>query len=374
MSSFFPTDYNSIIERINQVDPIQYGRTRNFVDGAVTYLSPYISRGVISVRQVKETILAKGFAPESLEKFLQELTWREYFQRVWQAKGDELFEDIKQPQLNAEHHQMIEALVKATTGINAIDDSIRKFYCTGYLHNHVRMYIASLACNIGRAHWLMPSGWMYAHLLDGDLASNACSWQWVAGTFTNKKYFCNQENINRYTHSDQRNTFLDAATETLPNISIPPELKIIAPWQLETKLPSLPKPNIDVTKPTLIYNSYNLDPLWRKTEDVNRVLLLEPSHFQKFPVSERVIEFILALSKNIEGIQVMVGEVSDLQALQTSSDVAEKVFISKEHPAFTHYPGIKDERDWIYLNVTGYHSSFFSFWKRCVKSAKNSFG
>lgn len=362
----FPTDYASILDRIHQIDPVEYSKTRNFIGGQVTYLSPYISRGVISIKQVQEIILGKGFSPGSIEKFLQELAWREYFQRVWQAKGAALFEDIKQPQTNVVHHQLIEALVNATTGINAIDRSIKEFYNTGYLHNHLRMYIASIACNIGKAHWRMPSSWMYAHLLDGDLASNACSWQWVAGAFASKKYYCNQENINRYTHSDQQNTFLDVDTESLPNASIPDTLKAIMEWKLKTPLLALSKPRIDSTKATLLYNSYNLDPLWREKEDVNRVLLLEPSHFQKFPVSKRVLEFVLALAKNIQGLQVMVGEVSDVEALYENSVEAKKMFISKEHPAFAHYPGMKDERDWLYTHVTGYHSSFFSFWKRCT--------
>ena len=168
----FPTDYGTIVERVNSIDPLQYGKTRNFIDGAVTYLSPYISRGVISVKQVQESVLAKGYPRGAIEKFLQELAWREYFQRVWQAKGDLLFQDLKQPQNDVVHHQMIQALAEAITGIDAIDQSISEFYNTGYLHNHVRMYVASIACNIGSANWLAPAQWMYYHLLDGDLASN----------------------------------------------------------------------------------------------------------------------------------------------------------------------------------------------------------
>ena len=143
----FPTEYHSIIERVNQINPIQYGKTRNFVNGAVTYLSPYISRGVIGVKQVQDSVLAKGHHPATIENFLQELAWREYFQRVWQAKGDGLFQDIKQPQPDVLHYKMIEAISNAATGITAIDNLIRDFYQTAYLHNHVRMYLASIACN-----------------------------------------------------------------------------------------------------------------------------------------------------------------------------------------------------------------------------------
>jgi deoxyribodipyrimidine photo-lyase len=182
----FPADYHSIIERIDQINPVQYSKTRNFIDGAVTYLSPYISRGVISIKQVHDSVLEKGHPATTIEKFLQELAWREYFQRVWQAKGEMLFEDMKQTQAEATHHKMIKAIVDANTDIAAIDQQILELYKTGYMHNHVRMYVASIACNIGKAHWSAPSRWMYYHLLDGDLATNTCSWQWVAGTFSSK--------------------------------------------------------------------------------------------------------------------------------------------------------------------------------------------
>ena len=363
----FPTDYGSIMERVNRINPVQYGKTRNFVDGAVTYLSPYISRGVISTKQVKDIVLAKGYHSAAIEKFLQELAWREYFQRVWQAKGDELFKDLKQPQPDVLHDTMPTAIATAETGIAAIDKSIKEFYETGYLHNHVRMYVASITCNIGKAHWPAPAQWMYYHLLDGDLASNTCSWQWVAGAFSSKKYYCNQENINRYTHSFQQNTFLDAPTEILSQAPIPEALKATTNLNLTTPLPSLLKPVIDTTKPTLIYNSYNLDPLWRKDEDANRVLLLEPSHFQKHPVSEKVIEFIIARSRNSANVRIWVGEIGELGALYKTSELGPLGIISKEHPAFIHYPGQKDAREWMYPGVTGYFGSFFSYWKKCEK-------
>jgi len=368
----FPTDYRSILKRIDEINPKQYGRTRNFVSGAVSYLSPYISRGVISVKQIQESILRKVYDPATIEKFLQELAWREYFQRVWQAKGDALLRDMKQPQSNVLHSEMIDSIEQANTGITAIDGLITDFYKTGYLHNHVRMYVASMACNIGGAHWSTPSQWMYYHLLDGDVASNACSWQWVAGAFSSKKYYCNQENINRYTHSSQHHTFLDRPVESLATISVPDQLRNISKPLLTIELPTAKTLNLDITKPTLIYNSYNLDPLWRKEEDVNRVLLLEPSHFQKFPVGKKVLDFVLRLSDNISEIQPMVGEVAELKGMYQGSELGDAALISKEHPAFTHYPGTKDSREWIYPTVTGYYPSFFSFWKKCEKQLHHS--
>ena len=139
----FPTTYDSIVERINNINPIKYVKTRNFINGDVTYLSPYLSRGVISVQQIKEAVLQKGFKPYEIEKFLQELAWREYYQRVWQVKKELIFADLKQPQPDFLHHQIPTAIVNASTGIQVIDDQINAFYSTGYLHNHIRMYLAA---------------------------------------------------------------------------------------------------------------------------------------------------------------------------------------------------------------------------------------
>ena len=367
--TLFPTSYDLIVERINAINPIKYAKTRNFINGDVTYLSPYISRGVISVAQIKEAVLQKGYKPYEIEKFLQELAWREYYQRVWQVKKEELFADLKQPQPDFLHDQIPTAIVNASTGIQVIDDQINTFYSTGYLHNHIRMYLAAMVCNNAKSHWLTPAKWMYYHLLDGDLASNSCSWQWVAGSFSSKKYYCNQENINKYTGTNQLQTFLDDSYEHIATMPVPIALEAITTIDLKTNLPQTEVPILDTSKPTLLYNSYNLDPLWRATENVNRVLLLEPSHFNKYPVSEKVMDFIIALSKSIDGIIIYAGEV-DALIKQYEGLIISNAFISKEHPAFEYYPGIKDSRDWMFPNTEGYYPSFFGFWKKGT-SAKN---
>lgn len=231
--------------------------------------------------------------------------------------------------------------------------------------------MASIACNIAKARWLQPSKWLYYHLLDGDIASNNCSWQWVAGAFASKKYYCNQANINKYTHSNQQDTFLDKTYDKIVVLPVPDALKETSTLSLQTTLPVTPVPLIDTTKQTILYNAYNIDPAWRKDDNANRVLLLEPSHFNKCPVSKKVIEFVINLSKNIAGIQVYCGEVSALQSLYKNSRLPiGEVFIAKEHPAFRYYPGIKDSRNWMYPEVTGYYPSFFSYWKQCEQYLK----
>jgi len=193
----FPTQYEAILGKIDQLDPVEYGKTRNYLDGQVTRLSPYISRGVISVKQVLDQVLARGYDPREISPFIKELAWREYFQRTWQVLEDDMFDDIRISRNRITRKQMPAALANGKTGIEAIDKGIQELRNTGYMHNHLRMYVASVACNIGHSHWPEAAKWMYYHLLDGDLASNTCSWQWVSGPLSSQPYYCNQEKIFR---------------------------------------------------------------------------------------------------------------------------------------------------------------------------------
>ena len=357
----FPVQFEEITQLIDKINPIAYGKTRNYLNGAVTRLSPYISRGVIQLSQVKESVL-QNYTRFQAEKLLQELAWREYWQRIWEARGEEIFTDLKKPQEGVDSTAMPEAILQGNTGIEAVDESIRNLYATGYMHNHCRMYVAAIACNIGRTHWLQPSRWMYYHLLDGDLASNSLSWQWVAGTFSSKKYYCNQENINKYTGANQQQTFLDRSYEELMKIEVPNILQLRSECSLTTSLPPTATPVISEKIPTLIYNAYNLDPLWHTTLNANRILLLEPSHYQRYPVSARVIDFMLALSKNIPNIQVFTGSFETLKQHAGQSQL-----IYKKHPAFQYYFGEAESPDYLFPQVSGAFPSFFAYWKKCEK-------
>lgn len=360
----FPTDYASIQERINAIDPVGYGKTRNYLDGDVTHLSPYISRGVISTKQVLQSVLERGFHPKKIEKFIQELAWRDYWQQVWVAKKDLINEDLKNEQTNVDHHEMVTAVNEASTGIEAIDAGIQDLYKTGYMHNHLRMYTAAITCNMGFAHWRSPAQWMYYHLFDGDWASNALSWQWVAGANANKKYLANQDNINKYCGTKQCGTFLDVPYETFDGMEVPNVLKPSKKLALSTPLPESKQLQLIEDVPILLYNWYNLDPEWKKTEDANRVLLLEPSVFKQYPISANSIAFCLQLARNIDNIQVFVGEFNDL-----IKHTGNQTIYFKEHPLNKHYQGVEEKRDWMFA-VTGYFPSFFGFWNKCKKSLK----
>ncbi|MDN3643760.1 FAD-binding domain-containing protein [Lutimonas halocynthiae] len=357
----FPTSYKEILQRIDQIDPVKYSNTRNYLNGAVSYLSPYISRGVISTKFVFTQLIERGFHADRIEKFIQELAWRDYWQQVWIHKGDAINTDLKNIQNPVTNVSISKGIIDANTGVDAIDKAILSFYKTGYMHNHMRMYVASIACNVAQSHWNVPAKWMYYHLLDADWASNALSWQWVAGANSQKKYYANQENINKYCFTNQKDTYLDTSYGAFADMDIPDYLSETVDLVLETSLPPKQHIVIDESVPTCIYNFYNLDPNWQKAKEVNRILLLEPSHFKQYPVSKNSIDFMLKLAGNIDAIQIYVGEFHEL-----IEDFNLKKMMFKAHPLSSHYQGEEEKRE-LMFSVQGYFPSFFSYWKECKK-------
>ena len=194
-----PPTLEAAWERINAVNPIDYARTRNAIDGAVSHLSPYITHGFISLREVYEGVAHQhGLNPQ--HKFVFELGWRAYFRHVWQYRGDAIFASLHEGPLPDHQYSksVPDNIRQANTGVNAIDVAIRGLYDTGSMHNHARMWLASYMVHLRKTHWRAGADWLYGHLLDGDLASNHLSWQWVAGTGSHKPYLFNAENVARY--------------------------------------------------------------------------------------------------------------------------------------------------------------------------------
>jgi deoxyribodipyrimidine photo-lyase len=356
MNIDFPSSLEDIKERISAIDPIAYGKTRNYIQGSVTYLSPYISRGVISTRDILESVIGRGFQFEELEILIKELLWREFFQRTWQH--EDVDRDLRFPQDPIQFHGIPCCLETNSIGITAIYDAISQLKSQGYMHNHSRMYLASIVCNVGQYAWYDPARWMYYYLLDGDWASNACSWQWVAGSNSTKKYYANQENINVFSETADVGTFLDTTYEDLPNLPIPDQLQANIPFELKCKLPETSSCVIDTSLPTFIYNYYNLDPLWHSEEKGNRILLLEPTIFERYPISDACIQFMLALSKNIKNIQIYIGSFDDCVR-----EIKNEQVYFKDHPLNRHYKGICEDRTWIQKSPHKPSSSFSGFYK-----------
>ena len=187
---------------VRQIQPDRYTSTRNMLTGSVTRLSPYLRQGVIALAEVRRRILENA-STHKAHKLLQELAWRDYFQRVYARLGDSVWNDIEPYKTGITHYRqdLPEDIEQGTTGAVCIDSFAHDLKAIGYLHNHARLWTASYVVHHRRIRWQAGAYWFLQHLLDGDPASNNLSWQWVASTFAAKPYFFNRENLARYTEN-----------------------------------------------------------------------------------------------------------------------------------------------------------------------------
>ena len=188
------------------IDPLAYGRSRNHLGGAVTLLSPYIRHGVLSLAEVRETVFTwlerSKQPPAAAQKLINELGWRDYWQRLWRQLGDGIWED-REPLKTGHPPESYAAalpvdLLEARTGLACMDGFVQELEATGWLHNHARMWLASYVVHWRRVRWQAGARWFLRYLLDGDPASNNLSWQWVASSFSSKPYLFNRENLERF--------------------------------------------------------------------------------------------------------------------------------------------------------------------------------
>jgi deoxyribodipyrimidine photo-lyase len=185
--------------RIAALRPSAYARTRNALDGAVSGLSPYLTHGLVTLPEVLTGVAARH--PIDVQhKFVYELGWRAYFRHVWHHRGDAILQSLHAGPLpeDAYARELPDDIRQGCTGVPVVDEAVRMLYATGMLHNHARMWLASYVVHVRHVHWRTGADWLYAHLLDGDLASNHLSWQWVAGTGSSKPYLFNADNVVRY--------------------------------------------------------------------------------------------------------------------------------------------------------------------------------
>ena len=217
-----PPARGAALQRVARVRPAAYARTRNHLEGAVTGLSPYITHGLVTLPEVLAGVLERG-PLEVQHKLVFELGWREFFRHAWGHLGEGILSSLHPgPLPEAAYAPELPADIRqARTGVPVVDEAVRTLYTTGTLHNHARMWLASYVVHLRHVHWRAGADWMVAHLLDGDLASNHLSWQWVAGTGSHKPYLFNAENVARYAPPQWHSpgTVVDQSYEALDRLA-----------------------------------------------------------------------------------------------------------------------------------------------------------
>jgi deoxyribodipyrimidine photo-lyase len=190
---------------------IDYPRKRNFDRGAghhhdVSALSPYLRLKLLDEITVARAVLSRHDAG-SADKFLTEVFWRTYWKgwmelrpAVWNQYRQQLDRLHNDVQTQSGLRQRWEAACTGTTGLAPFDSWAHELASTGYLHNHARMWFASIWIFTLKLPWELGADFFLRHLLDGDAAVNTLSWRWVAGIQTRgKTYLATTDNIAAFT-------------------------------------------------------------------------------------------------------------------------------------------------------------------------------
>ncbi|MBS7791435.1 deoxyribodipyrimidine photolyase [Roseococcus sp. SDR] len=165
----------------------------------VSALSPHVRHRLITEAELVGAALA-AHGPARAEKFIQEVFWRSYWKGFLELRPG-MWRDYRQAVARMEAPPGLAAAMAGETGIACFDAWARELVETGWLHNHTRMWFASIWIFTLRLPWELGAEFFLAHLSDADPASNTLSWRWVAGIQTpGKHYLARAENIARYTN------------------------------------------------------------------------------------------------------------------------------------------------------------------------------
>ena len=209
----------------------RYTNGRNFDRGAgqhrdVSMLSPYVRRRIVLEQDlVTKALQAHGL--ENAEKFIQEVFWRSYFKGwlerrpvIWDLYKDGLIRDLEALNRDRSLRKRLERTEAGQTGLDYFDSWAEELVETGYLHNHARMWFASIWIFSLELPWRLGADFFYRYLLDGDPASNTLGWRWVAGLHTRgKPYHAQAWNIAKFTNNrfNPRPADLSEVVEGLEN-------------------------------------------------------------------------------------------------------------------------------------------------------------
>ena len=254
---------------------------------SVFYLQAIRMRILTEINIIHE--VKKYFNYNRVEKFIDEICWRTYWKGYLQHRPKiwiDYLNDLEDFDIDQYPHYL--DAIEGNTSIPCFNIWVKDLKQYGYLHNHTRMWFASIWIFQLNLPWQLGANLFFNHLLDADPASNTLSWRWVAGLHTKgKSYRARRQNIEKYT-SGRINTY---GVDELPTHAITDE-RIYIPMNL-----SLPKP-IDVKKGSktgLIIHQEDLSIIDFKKYDF---LLIQSSNYNPHNQSNHWNDFIDQALKN----------------------------------------------------------------------------
>ena len=317
-----------------------YSKLRNFDFGPekrsnVSCLSPYITHGIINEKEVIEKSLSK-FSFSKNEKFIQEVLWRTYWKgwlelrpNVW---SDYLIELNKIKEEFKGNQKYLDAL-KGKTNIECFNAWINELRENNYLHNHTRMWFASIWIFTLELPWQLGAEFFMQHLYDGDAASNTLGWRWVAGVQTQgKHYLASEWNIKKYTNNRFDNIKLN---ENAPPIISEKTYSII---KQDFNNPQ----NIEDKNLLIFENNLSFEITDFQSNKFKKIYLISNKNENRsIKLSEKVIKFKSLLIEDQE--QILKAKSIDCEVI----DISE---IKKIENFYGLYPTVGENLDYLNSN------------------------
>ena len=262
---------------------VNYSSQRNFDFGPdnrknVSCLSPYISHRLITEYDVVKKVLSK-FPYQKVEKYIQEIFWRVYW-KGWLELRPQVWTDFIEDLKSIEEDRNYQTAVSGKTEILCFNDWVNELKENNYLHNHTRMWFASIWIFTLNLPWQKGAEFFMKYLYDGDAASNTLSWRWVAGLQTKGKHYVAQGwNIAKFTNNKYKDISLKEDATPLVD-------------KREYKLSSLEINKEDLENKTLIFFESELNIETLNLKDYQNIYCVFLSNEKrKIKFDEKVINF-----------------------------------------------------------------------------------
>ncbi len=236
---------DALYDFLDQVD--DYGRSRDLPDrDGTSRLSAHLHWGEISPRQAWHAVRARHHS-EGSETFLKELGWREFCAQLLFHNPDLPSQPLDRRFAKfpwRKNEKDFQAWTKGRTGIPIVDAGMRQLWQTGWMHNRVRMIVASLLIKHLGIHWRQGEEWFWDTLVDADLASNSANWQWVAGCGADAAPFFRIFNpVLQGEKFDPQGVYVRRFVPELENC---PDKYIHKPWAAPVSPENYPEPIVDL--------------------------------------------------------------------------------------------------------------------------------
>ena len=343
----------------------EYSKLRNFDYGPdnrsnISCLSPYITHGIINEKEVIKKSLDK-FSFAKNEKFIQEVLWRTYW-KGWLELRPSVWTDflieLKKIKEDFPNNQTYKNAIEGKTNVECFNYWVNELKENNYLHNHTRMWFASIWIFTLNLPWQLGAEFFMQHLYDGDAASNTLGWRWVAGVQTQgKHYLASEWNIKKFTNNRFSNIKLNENAP--PKIS---EKKYSILKQDFTNPENIDQNNLIIFENNLCFETSD----FQNNKFKKFYIISNKNENRCIKLSEKVLKFKSSLIQDQE--QRFKNQSIDCEVI----DISE---IKKIEKAVGLYPTIGENLD--YLNSNTFKINFLyreldqNSWQYCNKGFFN---